>query len=77
MPQESAVDCYLKVRLGAGTLHVAKYLIHIRDLFLTAKVATFLITAKIGYRIRKEAVGWVSPRRRVRDSGDSRIKRSP
>ena len=33
MPQENAEDIYLKVRLGAGTLHLAKYLIQIAVYF--------------------------------------------
>lgn len=34
--------CYPKVRLEAGTLHLANYLIHVRGLFLNAKVLLFL-----------------------------------
>ena len=45
-PQEYAVDVYQNVRLEAGTLHLANYLIHFRGLFLAAKVVLFLYSAK-------------------------------
>ena len=34
LPQEYAVDVYLSVRLEAGTLHLANYLIHYAVYFL-------------------------------------------
>ena len=40
------MDCYPKVRLEAGTLHVANCLIHVRGLFLIAKVQLFLESAR-------------------------------
>ena len=46
MPQENAVDRYPKVRLEAGALHLANYLILDRGLFLDAKVTLFLESAK-------------------------------
>ena len=46
LPQENAVDCYPKVRLEAGTLHIANYLIHARGLFLIANVQLFLESAR-------------------------------
>ena len=38
LPQEYAVDVYPKVRLEAGALHLANYLIRIRGLLLIAKI---------------------------------------
>ena len=42
LPQENAEDCYPKVRLEAGTLRLANYLIRVRGLFLAANVVFFL-----------------------------------
>ena len=47
LPQEYAADIYPKVRLEAGALHLTKYLIRFRGLFLTAKVMHFLETARV------------------------------
>lgn len=47
LPQEYAMDIYPKVRLEAGALHLAKYLIHSRGLFLAAKVILFLETSNV------------------------------
>ena len=47
LPQEYAMDIYPKVRLEAGALHLAKYLIHSRGLFLAAKVILFLETTNV------------------------------
>ena len=41
LPQENAVDVYPKVRLEAGALHLANYLIRIRGLLLIAKIGLF------------------------------------
>ena len=38
MPQDYVVDVYLPVRLEAGSLHLANYLIHTTFYNLTAKV---------------------------------------
>ena len=38
LPQDYVVDVYLSVRLGAGTLHLAKYLIRATFYYLVAKV---------------------------------------
>ena len=46
LPQEYAVDVYPKVRLEAGALHYANYLIRVRGLFLVAKVMLFLESAR-------------------------------
>ena len=42
MPQEYVVDVYLSVRLEAGTLHLANYLILVTVYYLAAKVAIIL-----------------------------------
>lgn len=42
LPQDYAADVYLSVRLGAGTLHLANYLILAAFYNLIAKVAFFL-----------------------------------
>ena len=39
LPQEYAKDCYPKVRLEAGALHLANYLIRATVYYLVAKVA--------------------------------------
>ena len=41
LPQDYAADVYLMVRLGAGTLHLAKYLIRVAVYILSAKVWFF------------------------------------
>ena len=43
LPQENAVDVYPKVRLEAGALHLANYLIRIRGLFLIAKIYLIIL----------------------------------
>ena len=42
MPQEYVVDVYLSVRLEAGTLHLANYLIRTTVYYLDAIVAIIL-----------------------------------
>ena len=42
LPQDNVVDVYLSVRLEAGTLHLAKYLIRATVYYLVAKVAIIL-----------------------------------
>ena len=46
LPQEYAGDIYPKVRLEAGSLHLANYLIRFRGLSLNAKVMLFLESAR-------------------------------
>ena len=41
LPQDYAADVYHKVRLEAGTLHLAKYLIRVAVYILAAKVWFF------------------------------------
>ena len=41
LPQDYASDVYHKVRLEAGTLHLAKYLIRVAVYILVAKVCFF------------------------------------
>jgi hypothetical protein len=41
LPQDYAADVYHKVRLEAGTLHLAKYLIRAADYISHAKVSVF------------------------------------
>ena len=41
LPQDYAADVYHKVRLEAGTLHLAKYLIRVAVYILVAKVWFF------------------------------------
>jgi hypothetical protein len=41
LPQDYAADVYHKVRLEAGTLHLAKYLIRVAVYILGAKVWFF------------------------------------
>ena len=50
MPQEYAKDCYPKVRLEAGALHLANYLIRVRGLFLVAKVTLIIESARALYK---------------------------
>ena len=49
LPQDNVVDVYLSVRLEAGTLHVANYLIRTTDYYLVAKVRIFLKKPKCLY----------------------------
>ena len=42
LPQEYAVDVYLSVRLEAGTLHLANYLIHYAVYFLLQRYNNYL-----------------------------------
>ena len=53
MPQEYAKDCYPKVRLEAGALHLANYLIRVRGLFLVAKVTLIIESARALYKKTK------------------------
>ena len=48
-PQDYAADVYHKVRLGAGTLHLAKYLIRVAVYILVAKVWFFFEMAMASY----------------------------
>ena len=47
LPQDHAADVYQLVRLEAGTLHLAKYLIRIAVYILSAKVNVYLGIARI------------------------------
>ena len=49
LPQDYVVDAYLSVRLEAGTLHLANYLIRATFYCLDAKVTLFLSSAKHSY----------------------------
>jgi hypothetical protein len=49
LPQDYAADVYHKVRLEAGTLHLAKYLIRVAVYILVAKVWFFFEMAKASY----------------------------
>ena len=42
MPQDYVMDVYLSVRLEAGTLHLANYLIRTTVYYLAAKVAIII-----------------------------------
>ena len=42
LPQDYAADVYYKVRLEAGTLHLAKYLIRVAVYILIAKVCKII-----------------------------------
>ena len=53
LPQEYAKDCYPKVRLEAGALHLANYLIRVRGLFLVAKVTLIIESARALYKKTK------------------------
>jgi hypothetical protein len=46
LPQDYVVDVYLSVRLEAGSLHVANYLIRATFYYLYAKVILFPSSAK-------------------------------
>ena len=46
LPQEYVVDVYLSVRLEAGSLHLANYLIRATFYYLDAKVTLFPSSAK-------------------------------
>ena len=41
LPREYAADVYLSVRLGAGALHLANYLIHVAAYFLLQRWGDF------------------------------------
>ena len=47
LPQDHAADVYQLVRLEAGTLHLAKYLIRIAVYISSAKVNVYLGIARI------------------------------
>ena len=49
LPQDNVVDVYLSVRLEAGTLHVANYLIRTTDYYLAAKVTIIFEKPKCLY----------------------------
>ena len=49
LPQDYAADVYHKVRLEAGTLHLAKYLIRVAVYILAAKVWFFFEMAMSSY----------------------------
>lgn len=49
LPQDYAADVYLMVRLGAGTLHLANYLIRVAVYILVAKVWFFFEMAMASY----------------------------
>ena len=49
LPQDYAADVYHKVRLEAGTLHLAKYLIRVAVYILVAKVWFFFEMAMASY----------------------------
>lgn len=49
LPQDYAADVYHKVRLGAGTLHLANYLIRVAVYILVAKVWFFFEMAMASY----------------------------
>ena len=49
LPQDYAADVYHKVRLEAGTVHLAKYLIRVAVYILVAKVWFFFEMAMASY----------------------------
>ena len=49
LPQDNAADVYHKVRLEAGALHLAKYLIRSAVYILSAKVCFFFEMAMSSY----------------------------
>lgn len=56
LPQDYAADVYHKVRLEAGALHLAKYLIRVAVYILGAKVCFFFEMAMSSY-YSSEGVG--------------------